>query len=817
MAEEDKAPEMTASAKALIAAVLCCGAAVLAAEFLHASWPSPAKFLCYVLVTAFASRMRVVLPGIYGTMSVNLVVILVSLLELSLPETLVMGCVAAVFQTWRQKHMNLVHLAFNTADIAISVELSSRFFHSSAAWMGPHLAPRLMITAVVYFVANTLPVAGIVALSEKRVFRKTWTACYFWSFPNYLVGAAIAWLITWSSASLGWQSWLLMLPILYLIYRSYCLYLGKLEDEKKHVERIAELHLRTIEALALAIDAKDHTTHDHLKRVRVYAEGIGREMALKKIDMEALRAAALLHDIGKLAVPEHIINKPGRLTPEEFEKMKIHPVVGAEILERVNFPYPVVPIVRAHHERWDGSGYPDGLKQEEIPIGARILAVVDCLDAISSDRQYRRGLPLKDSVAEIVGQSGRQFDPQVVEVLQRRYLEWEAEAAAAAAEQPQLSTDIKIANGQAPAAGFETTQPGGVRELDALASIVAARYEAQALLEFSTDLGRSLGLDETLSVVAARLRKLIPYDAVAIYRLREETLATQYATGDDYRAFAALKIPLGDGVSGWVAENRKPIINGNPAVEPGYVAGRHGDGPMTSALAAPLIGADDQLLGVLTLYKQEPDAFSTDHLRILLAISDNIAASIQNAAKYQDAADWARVDYLTGLPNARSLFQHLDAEISRCARESTRLGVIFCDLDGFKQVNDRHGHIAGNQLLQSFAVRLRGACRLYDYVCRMGGDEFVVIAPGLRRSDVPKMSARLAAAAACCAKDICPGTEVTVSFGIALYPEDSCSAAQLLVEADKRMYAMKKEHHLSGPLLALPSPSLSSLAQIACR
>jgi diguanylate cyclase (GGDEF)-like protein/putative nucleotidyltransferase with HDIG domain len=816
MAEEDNAPEMTAGAKALIAAVLSCGVAVLGAEFLHATWPSPAKFLCYLVLVALASRMRVVLPGIYGTMSVNLVVILVSLLELSLPETLVMGCVAAIVQTWRQKRMNLVHLAFNTADIAISVELSYYFFRSSASWIGPHVAARLVITAVLYFVANTLPIAAIVALTEKRVFHKTWAECYFWSFPNYLVGGAIAWLISWSNASLGWQASLLMLPILYLIYRSYCLYLGKLDDEKKHVERIAELHLRTIEALALAIDAKDHTTHDHLKRVRVYAEGIGREMGLSDVEMEALRAAALLHDIGKLAVPEHIINKPGRLTPEEFEKMKIHPIVGAEILERVNFPYPVVPVVRSHHERWDGSGYPDGLKGEEIPIGGRILAVVDCLDAISSDRHYRRGLPLKDSVAEIVQQSGRHFDPRVVDVLQRRYADWEAEASSVAAVQPQLSTDIKVANGGAPAAGFETTQPGAARELDALASIVAARYEAQALLEFSNDLGRSLGLEETLSVVAARLRKLIPYDALAIYRAYQETLSAQYATGDDYRALATLRIPLGEGVSGWVAANRKAIINGNPAVEPGYLlAGRHADGPMSSALAVPLVGGDDRLLGVLTLYKQQPDAFSNDHLRILLAISDKIAASIENAAKYQDAADWAHVDHLTGLPNARSLFQHLDAEISRCGREGARLAVIFCDLDGFKQVNDRYGHMAGNQLLQSFAVRLRSACRLYDYVSRMGGDEFVVIAPGLKRGDVQKMNGRLAAAAAGCAKDVCPGTELTVSAGIAFYPEDSCNAAQLLVEADKRMYAMKKEHHSTGVLLTVPSRS--ALAQSACQ
>src|SRR6202140_5313125 len=178
-------------------------------------------------------------------------------------------------------------------------------------------------------------------------------------------------------------------------------------------------------ALALAIGAKDDTKHDHLARVQVYAREIARELGLTEEEQEALLAASILHDIGKLAVPEHIISKPGRLTPEEFDKMKIHPTVGAEILERVSFPYPVAPIVRAHHEKWDGSGYPSGLKGESIPIGARILAAVDCLDALASDRQYRRALPLDEAMAKVASEAGISFDPRVVAILQRRYIELE--------------------------------------------------------------------------------------------------------------------------------------------------------------------------------------------------------------------------------------------------------------------------------------------------------------------------------------------------------------------------------------------------------
>ena len=196
----------------------------------------------------------------------------------------------------------------------------------------------LGLAAITYFAANTGSIAAVIALTEQKSIKKIWVECYFWSFPYYLVGAAFAGMIGWFNREFGWETSLLIVPIIYLIYRSYRLYLGKLEDEKRHVEEMATLHLRTIEALALAIEAKDHTTHDHLQRVRVYAIEVAKELGVTPGEMEALHAAALLHDIGKLAVPEHIISKPGRLTPEEFEKMKIHPLVGAEILERVRFP-----------------------------------------------------------------------------------------------------------------------------------------------------------------------------------------------------------------------------------------------------------------------------------------------------------------------------------------------------------------------------------------------------------------------------------------------------------------------------------------------
>jgi len=801
-----RGPSMTAQAKAFIAVVVSGGMAVLMAGLWHSSWTDPARFFVYLILIILASGFTVALPGIDGTMSASLVVVLVSIVELSPAETLMLGCVGSVVQTcWQKKRFQSLFVLFNSSEIAICVGLCYIIFHRSAGLLGTELPLRLLVTAAVYFLSNTLPIAAVVALTEQKQLRTIWSESYFWTFPNYLVGAAVAWLILRLNARLGWQASMLLVPIAYLMYRSYLLYLGKLVEERKHAGEIADLHLRTIEALALAIDAKDHTTHDHLDRVRAYAVEIGKQMGLSELELEALRAAALLHDIGKLAVPEHIINKPGRLTPEEFEKMKIHPCVGGQILQRVSFPYPVVPIVRAHHERWDGTGYPDGLSGEQIPVGARILAAVDCLDALISDRQYRRAISMEAAMAEIVRHSGSHFDPRVVEILERQYRELEriASAAATCAESAKPAADLQLKARTAPDAGFEEVRQS-LSKGDFLASIVAARYEAQALLEFSNHLGNSLSLYETLSVVAARCKKLVPYDSIAIYLARGEKLIPEFVTGDDFRMFSSLEIPIGEGLSGWVARNQKPIVNGNPSVEPGYLNNPDVASSMSSALAVPLKDHDDQLLGVLTLYRMHKDAFSADHLRILLCISDKIGAAIENAIKYQIASDSATVDYLTGLPNARALFLHLDAEIARCRRDGSNLGLIVCDLDGFKGINDKAGHVAGNKVLQAFAGKLTLACREYDFVARMGGDEFVLIAPGMNRTAALEVCERVQAAARESVWEICDGVSLSASVGAAFYPNDADDAEQLLVEADKKMYAMKEQTQDPESLLAMP-------------
>jgi len=760
------------------------------------------KFAAYFLIAVLASRLRVPLPGIDGALTVSFLFILMGIVELNFSETVLLGCAAIVVQCFGSIRPRPEQVAFNVSSAAFAIGAAFFVYHGPLR-SGAHLNDSLllMLSGCTYFVLNTFPVATIISLTENKPLRKVWSDFYFWSLPYYLAGAALAGLIGRLNQRFGWQATLLALPAMFVIYRSYRLYVGKLQNEKRHVEEMASLHLRTIEALALAIEAKDHTTHEHLRRVRVYAVELAKRLKLAPDELEALRAAAMLHDIGKLAVPEHILNKPGRLTPEEFEKVKIHTVVGAEILERVKFPYPVVPIVLSHHERWDGSGYPHGLKGEEIPMGARILSAVDCLDALAADRHYRAALPLDEAMEHVAGQSGKSFDPDVVEVLQKHYKELEAIARSRPTpEHEKLLAGLTITRGTAPANGYEvpTTPDQETASTGFLSSIGAARQEAQTLFELSHALGDSLSLSQTLSVLSGRLQRLVPYDSIAAYILRGNELVPEYASGDNFRQLVSLRIPLGQGVSGWVAQNRKPLVNGLPAAEPGYVSDP--TKPLRSAISVPLEGMQG-VIGVLSLYHAKQDAYTADHRRILLAISSKVALSVENALAFQQAESSATTDYLTELPNARSLFVHLDRELARCKRLKTGLTVMVCDLDGFKQINDRFGHLEGNRILRLFSESLQGSCREYDYVARMGGDEFVLVAPGLSPAAAQIRGICLNELSILAGRTICGEDLLALSVGCAFFPDDGADAEKLLAEADRRMYVQKQEHKSAKALL----------------
>lgn len=634
-------------ARAFIAGMALSAASFFVLACVHWQTDDPVKFASYLVAALLTSVLKLPLPGIESTLSVNFLFTLLGILELSLPETLAIALVSTLAQFyWKPaRQLRYVQLVFNLSQVTVSSACAFWAYKFVALHVLRAPGPlALLVAAIVHFGCNTAAISTIIGLTENKPILRVWDESHLWLFPYYMVGAAVAGLVNYLNANIGWQSSLLVLPPIYLMYRSYRLYVGKLESEKRHVEQVSNLHLRTIEALALAIEAKDETTGEHLHRVRVYAMELAKELGLSADETEALKAASVLHDIGKLAVPEHIISKPGKLTPEEFEKMKIHPIVGAEILEQVHFPYPVVPIVRAHHEKWDGSGYPNGLAGDAIPIGARILAAVDCLDALASDRQYRKALPLDMAMAKVAAEAGTSFDPKIVAILQRRYIELEKLANEQPLQAPpKLSTDIKVERGSAPAAGFAESAPApsaatGIN----IANLVSrAQLQGQEIVKLSLQTATSLVLEDILSLLSVRLRSLVPHDSMAVYSSKSDVLVPSFVSGDNFRLFSSLKIPLGEGLSGWVAQNHKAILNGNPSVEPGYLNDPTKYSTLRSALAVP-IEAGPAVVAVLALYRTAQDAFTADDLRIIEAIVSSLGRIIESANNSKASAAAAK-------------------------------------------------------------------------------------------------------------------------------------------------------------------------------
>jgi putative nucleotidyltransferase with HDIG domain len=577
-------------------------------------------FVCYLCLALIGACFKVALPGGELALSFNVPYILLSILWLPLPAVLAVAAASAlVISTFRVSPRNKpAQVLFHLAN-AINSAFIAWFIYYAAKNASGESLPSLVLAAMAYFAINTIPVAAVLATLRGKPLFAEWRH-FFWAWPYYPASAVLALFTYYAEVHLGRFTAQLVLPLAYLLYYICKSYSGRLVERHKHSEDMAALHLRTMEALALAIEAKDQNTHDHLCRVRVYAAGIAAAMKLSDNEKEALMAAALLHDIGKLAVPEHILNKPGRLTPEEFDRMKIHPVVGAQILERVSFPYPVVPIVRSHHEHWDGSGYPDGLKGEEIPVGARILAVIDCFDAMASDRPYRRALPISGAVAHVEKLAGIEFDPRVVSILAQLHEELEGKALAESRKMEPLKTDITVRRGEAPSAGYERSGPSPANGPGAgMDPGARAQFESGIKSMIAETLGAG-GSEDTLACVSATLAIVIPFDILMIYVLEGEVLRPYYASGNRAVSLSSAALPVGLGLCGWVAQSRQHILNGNPSVEVEIQTADPRISQMHSSLALPLVDDEDSVLGVLALYHSERDAFTAGHLDLLLSV-----------------------------------------------------------------------------------------------------------------------------------------------------------------------------------------------------
>ncbi len=570
---------------------------------------------------------------------------------------------------------------------------------------------------------------------------------------------------------------------------------ARMRAKSHETEELSRVHFATAEALATAIDAKDQTTHCHVRRVQIYAAGLGEVLKLSKAEIAALKAGALLHDIGKLAVPAHIINKPGRLTPAEFEKMKIHTTVGAQILSRVDFPYPVVPIVRHHHEQWDGLGYPDGLKGELIPTTARILSVVDCFDSVREDRPFRRGMTRDEAIAFLTRGSGNHFDPNVVKLFIKHLPEFEARIAAVGLPQQQSMSNEPLPLTLTEIDIVQTRESGAYMAYD---QIKSAHQEVYALYEIARTFGSSLDVRNTIEVLVDKVGHVVPFDTCVVYIYEEINgfARPAHVAGRNAQILSTKCFAPGEGVTGFAMANRSPINQLRPNLE---FPGLEIENDYRSMACLPLF-KDDVLLGALSVYSIELEQYTDDHMRLLDTVTRLASDALSNATQHAQAESNALTDPLTGLPNARYMALRFDEEAARARRNARPFQVVMLDLDDFKLVNDTFGHKVGDKMLREMARIIQAQLREYDFLARYAGDEFVAIVQELVEDQVQELRQRIETAVSEFSLSVRGGGQarVGISVGTAAYGIDGETLDQLLVAADQAMYRAKSKHKLDN-------------------
>jgi len=800
------------AAKTYWTIMVIAGASVIGWAIRHTFGFSPAQWagfagLLSLAILAGSNPIRI--PNTKSSFTAGDVFIFLGIMFLGIPAAIVIGVSDAFVSALRTSKRATSWIAA-PAMMALAVLIAGETFYFALAHY-VHVAQQplgttpirldrllgtLGLLAMVHYLINGFTISTIYALRSRRPIMKLWRDGYLWTWWSFLASAIAAAVIYSAMMHLGAAYVLLSVPIIAATFWTYKIYFERVNAKTREAEELSRLHLATVEALATAIDAKDQTTHFHVRRVQIYAEGLGRLLNLSDAEIAALNAGALLHDVGKLAVPDHILNKPGTLTPAEFEKTKIHTVVGAEILGRVNFPYPVVPIVRHHHERWDGKGYPDGLREEEIPITARIMSVIDCFDSAREDRPFRPGMPREDAIELLRGDSGTQFDPKIVDLFIKQLPGFEVEIAARG-----LADQIHISAPGSPIvpAAEQMAQARENKSFGAYDQIRNAHREVYALYEIARTFGSSLEVENTLAVLVDKVGQIVPFDTCVVYLYDEvKGYATAaLAVGENAELLHARCVAQGEGGTGFALSNRRPVNRIHPSLD--FAGIRLGTDSDYSSMASLPLFKDDLLLGALSVYSMSLKEYGDDQIRLLETVTRLASDALANAVNHARAESNALTDSLTGLPNARRLHVRFEEEVSRARRTGNPFQVIMLDLDDFKLVNDTFGHKLGDRMLREVAGLVNAQLREYDFLARYAGDEFVAIVNDATVEQVEELRERIERTVSDFSIDIrAQGrARVGISVGSAVYGADGETLDQLLVAADQAMYRAKSTHKTS--------------------
>jgi putative nucleotidyltransferase with HDIG domain len=572
-----------------------------------------------------AGACAVKIPGVNALVSASDTFFIASAMIFGPAPAMVALAIDSAGLAWRRGY-GVRRLLFNATQPALSLWIATHVFQLLAGDVSA-LSPSTQITGVilplaamttVYFLLNSGLTAVAIALEAGLPVLAVWKRLAPLAV-NYVAAASAAFCLVIVMRSAGVLAASAVLPLVLVFHMTLRSVLGRLGDAELHVEKVDRLYLSTIETLATAIEAKDGVTHDHIRRVQRFAIGLAHALGIHDDEtIKAIKAAALLHDTGKLAVPEHILNKPGKLTPLEFEQMKLHVDVGADILASIDFPYPVVPIVRAHHESWDGSGYPRGLKGDDIPIGARILSVVDCYDALTSDRPYRPALSDEDSMKIIVDRRGTMYDPLVVDTFLKVYREIAAVAMEPVPHQDALSR-----------IGRSISAP----QTPAVVPVTEVRADAPddllAIVSLSRILGGEATFGDAAALATAHLSRILPNSTYVFYLpdAASGRLVAQHATGEHAAAVRGTSMGMGERLSGWVAACRQTITNSDATLDL-YDRGVK----LGSALSTPLMDGD-RVVGVFTAYAAAAHAFTEDQSRLVQMMAPHLGRIVSAALR----------------------------------------------------------------------------------------------------------------------------------------------------------------------------------------
>jgi len=565
---------------ALIACVGIAGVWLIVRSLLEVS--ADPGWMVLAVLTVGSGFFVVKMPGVSATLSISETFLFTQLLLFGPAAATVTATIDGFASSWFRRNLTPARLLFNVTEPAVSLAATAGVMTMAQGSGSAHpmrVTVAVLLGAVVYLCANIGLTGLALAANTGRSPFGRWFRELPWLWLNYVGGAALA-LIVASTGEFVWYAVALTIPVLSLIYFTFHRTATGVEEARRHIQEVNDLHLSTVETLALAVDAKDQITHGHIRRVQRNARILAGELGIADPALlKAIDTAGLLHDIGKLAIPDHLLNKPGHLTPAEYEQIKRHAPIGAEMLAVVNFPYPLVPIIRHHHENWDGTGYPDGLKGEQIPLFARVLAVVDCYDALTSDRPYRRAMTAAQAVAMICDRVGTMYDPAVVAAFMR--------------VQPLLPVGSQVAAGES----------GEWKGSDARSKNHQTRSDEQI----------AQAAHRILAETTARLVVWYRHDVAS------GRLVAHVAVGLDVDRVRGRAIPAASGITGWVAITKRSITNSDPSLD--FLAAGADPGPLAagSALAIP-VNQTDAVSDVLTIYSHQANCFSSADERAVLRL-----------------------------------------------------------------------------------------------------------------------------------------------------------------------------------------------------